>query len=119
MKKLIVGFIVIAIIMMAYISLGNTNKPVIKKLGTIDCDLVETTPVVFRNRVYRYEYVREGYKPNLTGDSYSRFIDHGSGEPTTAFAEGYHLGSAFVEGDSVYVTAVDIWDGEHIVMFVS
>ena len=119
MKKLIVGFILIAIIMVAYISLGNTNKPVIKKLGTIDCDLVETTPVVFKNRVYRYEYVRKGYKPNLTGDSYSRFIDHESGESTPAFAEGYHLGSAFVEGDSVYVSAVDIWDGEHIVMFVS
>ena len=49
MKKLGVGFVVIAIIMMAYISLGNTKKPVIKKLGTIDCDLVESTPVVFKN----------------------------------------------------------------------
>jgi hypothetical protein len=95
------------------------GRPVIKKLGTIDCDLVETTPVVFKDRVYRYEYVRIGYKANSTGDSYSRFIDHESGESTTAFAKGFHLGSAFVEGDSVFVTAVDIWDGEHIVMFVS
>ena len=70
-------------------------------------------PIVFKNKVYRYEYVRKVYKPNTTGDSYSRFIDHESGEPTPAFAEGYHLGSAFVDGDSVYVTAVDIWDGEH------
>jgi hypothetical protein len=95
------------------------DRPVINKLGTIDCDLVETTPVVFKNRVYRYEYVRKGYKANLSGDSYSRFIDHESGESTAAFAEGYHLGSAFVDRDSVYVTAVDIWDGEHILMFVS
>jgi alpha-L-fucosidase len=95
------------------------GRPVIKKLGTIDCDLVETTPIVFKNKVYRYEYVRKGYKPNMTGDSYSRFVDHESGKPTSAFAKGYHLGSAFVEGDSVYVTAVDIWDGEYIVMFVS
>lgn len=96
-----------------------TDRPVIKKLGTIDCDLVETTPVVFKNRVYRFEYVREKYKPNTTGDAYFRFIDHASGEATPAFAKGYHLGSAFVEGDSVYVTAVNIWDGEHIDMFVS
>ncbi len=123
MKKLIGSILLITIM-----GFGSTTKlmpqkmvsrPVIKKLGTIDCDLVETTPIVFRNKVYRYEYVRERYKPNLTGDSYSRFIDHKSGESTPAFAKGYHLGSAFVEGDSVYVTAVDIWDGEHIVMFVS
>jgi hypothetical protein len=91
----------------------------IKKLGTIDCDLVETTPIVFKNKVYRYEYVRKGYKQNTTGDSYSRFIDRESGDATPSFAKGYHLGSAFVDRDSVYVTAVDIWDGENIRMFVS
>ena len=91
----------------------------INKLGTIDCDLVETTPIVFKNKVYRYEYVRKGYKQNTTGDSYSRFIDRESGEATPSFAKGYHLGSAFVDRDSVYVTAVDIWDGENIRMFVS
>ena len=26
------------------------NPPLIHKIGTIDCDLVETTPVVFRDR---------------------------------------------------------------------
>ena len=30
----------------------------IKKLGTIDCDMVETTPVVFKDRLYRIEYDR-------------------------------------------------------------
>lgn len=93
--------------------------PKIVKLGTIDVDLVETTPVVFNGRVYRYEYVRERYKPNTTGDSYSRFIDHATGEATPAFARGYHLGSAFVDGDTAIVTAVDIWDGEKVEVFVS
>lgn len=96
-----------------------SGRPEIKKLGTIDCDLVETTPIVFKNKVYRYEYVRKGYKQNTTGDSYSRFVDHETGEATPSFAKGYHLGSAFVDKDSVYVTAVDIWDGENIRMFVS
>ena len=35
------------------------GRPLIVKTGTIDCDLVETTPVVFKNNVYRYEYVRQ------------------------------------------------------------
>lgn len=93
--------------------------PMITKLGTIDIDLVETTPIVFNRKVYRYEYVRERYKKNTTGKSYSRFIDHETGEATPAFAEGFHLGSAAVDGDQVIVTAVDIWDGEKIQVFVS
>ena len=51
----------------------RTGKPLIKKLGTIDCDLVETTPVVFHGRLYRFEYVRANYKLNKTGDSHSHF----------------------------------------------
>lgn len=93
--------------------------PKITKLGTIDIDLVETTPVVFNGKVYRYEYVRERYKKNTTGKSYSRFIDHETGEATPAFAEGYHLGSAAVDGDLAIVTTVDIWDGEKVDVFVS
>ncbi len=119
-------FTITSLLILMFFSCGEKKKvddeigrTEIKKRGTIDCDLVETTPVVFKNKVYRYEYVRKGYKPNTTGDSYSRFIDHESGEATAAFAKGYHLGSAFVNGDSVYVTAVDIWDGENIAMFVS
>ena len=91
----------------------------IKKLGTIDIDLVETTPIVFKDKVYRYEYVRAGYWNNKTGDSYSRFVDHETGEATPSFAKAYHLGSAAVDGDLVIVTAVDIWDGEKIDVFVS
>lgn len=93
--------------------------PTITKLGTIDIDLVETTPVVFNGKVYRYEYIRPKYKPNTTGDSYSRFIDHDTGVATPAFAPGYHLGSAAVDGDTAIVTAVDIWDGEKVDVFVS
>ena len=91
----------------------------IRKIGTIDIDLVETTPIVFKDKVYRYEYVRAGYWNNKTGDSYSRFVDHETGEATPSFAKAYHLGSAAVDGDLVIVTAVDIWDGEKIDVFVS
>lgn len=93
--------------------------PDIRKLGTIDCDLVETTPIVFRGRLYRFEYVRPGYWANTTGDSYFRFVDHGTGEVSPSFAKGYHLGNVMVKSDSLIVTAADLWDGEKIDIFVS
>ena len=40
------------------------GRPLIMKRGTVDCDLVETTPVVFRKQVYRFEWVRPGYSGN-------------------------------------------------------
>ena len=94
-------------------------EPKIIKIGTIDCDLVETTPVVFKNRLYRFEYVRIEYKENKTGNSYFRFVDHETGEYSTPFAHGYHLGNVMVENDIIYVTGTDIWDGEIIDIFCS
>lgn len=93
--------------------------PVIKKLGTMDCDLVEATPVVFHGRLYRFEYVRENYKHNSTGRSYFRFIDVASGDPTPPFAREYHLGCAFADGDTMYVYGVSKWGGPHIHVFWS
>jgi hypothetical protein len=95
------------------------GRPLIIKSGIIDCDMVETTPVVFNNKVFRFEYVRAGYWNNKTGDSYFRFIEHNTGNPTKSFAPGFHLGSAFVYDDTVYVTAVNIWDGEEVHIFSS
>jgi len=94
-------------------------KPVIKKLGTIDCDMVETTPVVWKGRLYRFEYVRERHWDNKTGKSYFRFIDVQKDEPTPPFAVGYHLGSAHVEGETMYVFGVNAWDGDTIQVFWS
>ena len=95
------------------------GRPLIEKLGTIDCDLVETTPIVFKNKVYRFEYVRTGYWNNHTGNSYFRFIEHESGNPTASFAKGFHFGSAFVADDTVYVTAVNEGNGERVHVFTS
>ncbi len=94
-------------------------KPQIEKLGTIDCDLVETTPIVFQDRLYRFEYVRTGYAGNDTGDSYFRFVDHETGETSKPFAIGYHLGNVFAESDTLYVTGTNIWDGERVDVFAS
>ncbi len=35
------------------------KKPLIRKLGTISCNnIVETTPVVYKDELYRFEVVR-------------------------------------------------------------
>jgi hypothetical protein len=94
-------------------------KPVIRKLGTIDLLMVETSPVVFKDRLYRFEYVRDNYHANKTGASYFRFIDVATGKPTPAFAKGMHLGCSFVEGNTVYAFGVDKWGGSKITMFRS
>jgi hypothetical protein len=95
------------------------ERPMIEKRGTIDCDVVEATPLVFQGKLYRFEYVRGNYKPNTTGDSYFRFVDTVTGEATPAFAAGYHLGSAHVEGDTVYVYGVPTWGASTIDAFWS
>ncbi|SDM81201.1 glycoside hydrolase family protein [Kriegella aquimaris] len=100
-------------------STNTHERPLIVKSGTIDVDLVETTPIVFNNEVYRFEYVREKYWDNHTGDSYFRFINRKTGKPTSSFAKGFHLGSAFEHKGTVYVTAVNIWDGDQIHIFAS
>jgi hypothetical protein len=121
--RIIFSLVLLELIFSAYSSKQSTNdsdkKPEILKSGTIDVDLVETTPIVFKNKLYRYEYVRAGYWDNQTGDSYSHFVDHETGMVTKPFAKGFHLGSAFVHKEMVYVTAVDIWDGEEVHIFAS
>lgn len=97
----------------------GAGRPLILKIGTIDCDMVETTPVVFKDKVYRFEYVRTNYWNNKSGDSYFRFVDHETGKQTPSFAKGFHFGSAFVLDETVYVTAVDKGDGDRVYIFKS
>lgn len=111
------AIVALALLAVAFSACAEDKQ--IEKLGTIDCDLVETSPVVFKDRVYRFEYVRQGYWDNKTGDSYFRFVDHETGEPTPAFAKGFHLGSAFVHDGTAIVTGVNTWDGERIEVFTS
>lgn len=98
------------------------GRPLIRKLGTIDCDLVETTPVVFQGRLYRCEWVRTGYKGNELGENYSRLVDVSTGKPTAPFARGHVFSSAFVDGDTIYVTGTSTeqrWTGQRVEVFAS
>jgi len=93
-------------------------KPQITKLGTIDLDLVEATPIVFNGELFRFEYVRTTYWAN-DGDSYFRFVEHDTGRPTEGFAHGYHLGNVLVDDDTLFVTGTNEVDGERVDLFVS
>lgn len=94
-------------------------RPQIRKLGTLDLGMVETTPIVFRDRLYRFEYVRKDYHANSTGDSYFRFLDVATGESTPAFARSYDLGCAYAEAGTMWTFGVDQWDGSKIFAFRS
>jgi hypothetical protein len=126
MKKIIISRLVVLFSLLNLFGCATKQPPVdaegrplIEKIGTVDCDMVETTPVVFKDKVYRFEYVRTNYWDNKTGDSYFRFVDHQTGKPTPSFAKGFHFGSALVLGNTAYVTAVDKGDGERIYIFAS
>lgn len=84
-------------------------KPVIRRHGTIKCDVCEATPFVFHDRLYRLEYFREG-RLNAANDSdltYLHVYDVQTNHAFAPFAFNHHLGSAFADGDYVYASAVD------------
>src|SRR5438045_6165706 len=86
----------------------RNTPPVIHKLGTIDLDMVETTPVVWRGEVWRFEWVRQGigqqYWANERQTNYFRFRNRESGAVTPPFADGHEFGSGYVEDGRAYVT---------------
>lgn len=92
------------------VSVADTSRPLIRKLGTIDLDIVETTPVVWHNQVWRFEWVRPGaprqFERNRNEKGRFRFRNRQSGAVTPPFADGYEFGSAFVEHGAIYVTGV-------------
>ncbi|MFI4861143.1 MAG: hypothetical protein ACIAXF_10720 [Phycisphaerales bacterium JB063] len=97
---------------------GAPDSP-IAKIGTIDTDTVETSPVVVGGKLYRFESVREGYHANATGVPYFHLIDVETGEATPAFAQRHALGSAYVEDDTMYVFGVPGWGTAQINVFSS
>jgi hypothetical protein len=97
----------------------NEGRPLIKKLGTIDCYLAEVTLIVFKGRLYRFEYINHNFIKSDLGDSYFHFVDYQSGEKSRPFAKGYHLGNVFVENNRLYVTGTSAWGGERVDLFVS
>ena len=119
------AFIVLLVMWIATTSAAPVDaqgRPLIRKLGTIDCDLVETTPIVFQGKLYRSEWVRTSYEGNKLGANYSRLVEVETGKATAPLARDCVFSSAFVDGDTVYVTATSTEQGgtgQRVEMFAS
>ena len=85
------------------------GRPQIRKLGTIDVDKVENSPIVFRGKLYRCEWYRN--------KGCFHFVEHETGPTTPEFAQGWCFANAFVAGDTVYVTGSQ--HGPKVQVFVS
>jgi len=84
--------------------MNQSTRPAIIKLGTIDCDMVEATPVVFKGEIWRGEWVRKDYyKQRAIDANYYRFVNRDTGDTTEPLAVGTIFGSAFVDDGTVYV----------------
>jgi hypothetical protein len=75
----------------------------INRMGTIDFGVSETTPLVYKDRLYRFEYINRYYHKARVPDSYFHFVDVATGECSEPFGLDYHFGSAHVQDDTVYV----------------
>jgi len=100
------------------------RKNMVKK-GTLDIDVVEATPVVWHDRLMRFEWIRDehfgsGYYANTEGCCYFRFTDMETEAVTPPFAKGFSFGSAHAEGDTMYVFGVEgASGGQNIYVFRS
>lgn len=75
--------------------LGCSPQPEIRKLGTITPNVCEASIVVFRDQLWRMEWNKRFVE--------YRFVNVETGQITKPFQAG-RFGSAFVEGDTVYVS---------------
>jgi len=93
----------------------------LKKMGTIAIDVVETTPVVWKGELLRFEWQRNaGHGENVSaGKGFYRFVNMNTEEKSTPFANGYCFGSCYTEDDVMYVFATNAWGGDKIDLFVS
>ena len=107
------------------------KRPQIRKLGTIRCDnIIETTPIVYKGELYRFEVVR---RKSFTSETvcdhwYSlpdapclRFVHVRTNTETPLFAEGHSFGFPFAIGDTMYVVTGSrpYWGSDGLVFYKS
>ena len=92
----------------------DAPHPRIEKHGTLDLDLVETTPFVFQGRVYRLEWFRNG--------GCLRIVERGTGRELSRFGAQHRFPCAYVEKGTVYVVGTKEtkgWHGDTLTLFTS
>ncbi len=76
--------------------------------------------MTWQGRLLRFETINKKYHRATVPDVYFHFVDVETGERTEPFALGFHIGSAHVEGDTMYVFGLwPDWGGEEIHVFRS
>ena len=107
------------------------KKPLIRKLGTIECNnIVETTPIVWKGELYRFEVVRSKsftaanactHWSDLGDEPCLRFIHVRSNKSTPLFADGHTFGFPIVVGDMMYVVtgSRNYWGSDGLVFYRS
>ena len=107
------------------------KRPLIRKLGTIECNnIVETTPLVYRGELYRFEVVRrKSFTAENACANWSelddlpclRFVHVRSNTFTPCFAEGHTFGFAYAEGDVMYVVtgSLPTWGSDGLIFYRS
>ena len=78
----------------------------LKKCGTLEVNMMEATPFVFKGKFYRMEYIHAHYHGNRTGASYFRCIEVETGITLPPFGMGYGMGNMFIYNDRAYLTCV-------------
>lgn len=103
----------------------KVEKPEIRKLGTVDCDIVEANPVVWNDSLLRLENIRwnsdsKHYYGNYKGHSYMRFVNARNGSQIgEIFGENLHMGNAFVYNGKMIVTCTESWGAKRIMQMES
>ena len=113
-------------------SLRNAKIPprkTLKKLGTVKINIVEATPVVWKDRLLRFEWLRPntwglagqqatGQVLSINGNYH--FVDAFTEEEVGAqFAEGYAFGCCYSENGKMYAFGPDAAGGQNLDTFVS
>ena len=106
------------------------KRPVIRKLGTISCNnIVETTPLVWKDQLYRFEVVRrKSFTSNTAVNWHNvddspclRFVHVRTNTATPFFAEDHTFGFPFAVEDTMYVVtgASKEWGADKLDFFRS
>ena len=82
------------------------TNPAFVRSGRATEEFFEMTPVIYQDRMYLLGSAHKNAGPNPYDDRCLWIEDVATGNVVATFAEGYGLGSAFVDGQVLYVFAI-------------
>ena len=104
------------------------KTPLIRRHGTIKVNVVESTPIVHKDNLYRFEYMRPRECSYLNTKNYGNpnpwssfhFVDLKTGVETAPFARDHHLGCAYTDSGVMYAVGIGgEWGSDTVHVFSS